>query len=150
MFSLEGKTAFITGGASGIGLAVARMLAAHGAQVAIADRVDGTALAAAIGGHFVSIDVSSEDSVCAALDAAADSSMALTDPKAPWKAPMGVRRAATITTGSLFMGFSSVRLEALRGRYFPVSGGYTQYSKALSRRSHCRFSKPPGPAHPAP
>ncbi len=70
MFSLEGKTAFITGGASGIGLAVARMLAAHGARVAIADRVDGTAQAAEIGGHYVSIDVASEDSVCAALDAA--------------------------------------------------------------------------------
>jgi NAD(P)-dependent dehydrogenase (short-subunit alcohol dehydrogenase family) len=35
--SFEGKTAFITGGASGIGLGIARVLAARGAQVVLAD-----------------------------------------------------------------------------------------------------------------
>ena len=35
--SFEGKVAFITGGASGIGLGIARVLAARGAQVVLAD-----------------------------------------------------------------------------------------------------------------
>ena len=35
---LSGKTAFITGGSSGIGLATARMFAAHGARVAVTGR----------------------------------------------------------------------------------------------------------------
>ena len=70
MFSLEGKTAFITGGASGIGLAVAKLMAAHGARVVIADRTDGEEEAAGFGGYYVAIDVSSEDSVARALDQA--------------------------------------------------------------------------------
>ena len=37
MFSLKGHTAIITGGANGIGLATARMLAETGANVVIAD-----------------------------------------------------------------------------------------------------------------
>jgi NAD(P)-dependent dehydrogenase (short-subunit alcohol dehydrogenase family) len=35
--SLEGKTAFVTGGASGIGLGIAKVLVARGAQVVLAD-----------------------------------------------------------------------------------------------------------------
>ncbi len=46
MEHLAGKTAFITGGASGIGLAMARAFLAEGMKVAIAD-VDGSALAEA-------------------------------------------------------------------------------------------------------
>ena len=70
MFNLEGKTAFVTGGASGIGLAVAKLMASHGASVVIADRADGNAIAAEFGGHYVALDVADEESVCAALDAA--------------------------------------------------------------------------------
>ena len=36
--TLDGRTAIVTGGASGIGLAVARLFAAEGCRVAIADR----------------------------------------------------------------------------------------------------------------
>ena len=36
-FNLSGKTAVITGGASGIGLAIARRFAAHGAAIEIID-----------------------------------------------------------------------------------------------------------------
>jgi 2-keto-3-deoxy-L-fuconate dehydrogenase len=46
-FSLAGKAAVITGGASGIGLAMARRFAAHGAAVEIMD-YDPAALAAAV------------------------------------------------------------------------------------------------------
>ena len=43
MKELAGKVAFVTGGASGIGLAIARSLSAAGMKVAIAD-IEGTAL----------------------------------------------------------------------------------------------------------
>ncbi len=39
MFSLQDKSAFVTGGASGIGLAVAKLMAAHGARVVLIDDV---------------------------------------------------------------------------------------------------------------
>jgi NAD(P)-dependent dehydrogenase (short-subunit alcohol dehydrogenase family) len=57
--SYEGRVALITGGAKGIGAAVARRLAGLGARIVIAD-VDvggGTALADEIGGTFIRCDV---------------------------------------------------------------------------------------------
>jgi 3alpha(or 20beta)-hydroxysteroid dehydrogenase len=61
---LDGKVAVITGGASGQGAAEARLFAAEGAQVVIADIQDelGGKLAAEIGGSaiFAHLDVSSE------------------------------------------------------------------------------------------
>ena len=58
--------AIVTGGASGLGGASARMLAAAGAQVIIFDMnaESGEALAAEIGGSFEQVDVSQPDSVC--------------------------------------------------------------------------------------
>ncbi len=62
MFKLNQKTALVTGGASGIGAAVATMFAEAGATVWIADRdeANGRALAAKVGGHFLRLDVASE------------------------------------------------------------------------------------------
>ncbi|MCI4439935.1 3-hydroxyacyl-CoA dehydrogenase [Tibeticola sp.] len=59
---IEGKVFIVTGGASGLGEGTARMLAAHGGKVVIADmQADkGQAVATAIGGAFVRCDVSSE------------------------------------------------------------------------------------------
>ena len=59
---IQGKVFIVTGGASGLGEGTARMLAAHGAKVVVADmQADkGQAVAAEINGHFVRCDVSSE------------------------------------------------------------------------------------------
>lgn len=70
MFTLEGKNAYITGGSSGIGRAVAEIFIAHGARVVIADIVDASEVAAQIGAVAVRCNVAEEDSVLASLQAA--------------------------------------------------------------------------------
>jgi NAD(P)-dependent dehydrogenase (short-subunit alcohol dehydrogenase family) len=59
---IQGKVFIVTGGASGLGEGTARMLAAKGARVVIADmQADkGQAVAQSIGGAFVRCDVSQE------------------------------------------------------------------------------------------
>jgi NAD(P)-dependent dehydrogenase (short-subunit alcohol dehydrogenase family) len=69
-----GRTAVVTGGGSGIGLATARRLAEEGARVVVAD-IDtgpGQAAAAEVGGLFVRTDVTSEAEVEALFAAAAE------------------------------------------------------------------------------
>ncbi len=70
----SGRTAVITGGGSGIGLATARRLAEEGARVVVADIDDtaGAAAAAEVGGLFVRTDVTSEEQVEALFAAAAE------------------------------------------------------------------------------
>lgn len=64
--------AVVTGGASGLGEATARMLAGEGVKVAILDRdaERGEAVAREIGGLFCQTDVTSEASIDAALEKA--------------------------------------------------------------------------------
>ncbi|MEI5676564.1 MULTISPECIES: SDR family NAD(P)-dependent oxidoreductase [unclassified Nocardioides] len=71
---IKGTSAIVTGGASGIGAAVARQLAAHGAIVVVADlqAEKGEALAAEIGGVFAQVDVTSTEQIAAAVKAAAE------------------------------------------------------------------------------
>ncbi len=71
---LEGKSVIVTGGASGLGAATARALAAAGARVTILDRdaAAGAALAGAIGGGFAPVDVTDEASVAQGVAAAKD------------------------------------------------------------------------------
>ena len=69
---LNGTAAIISGGASGLGAAVARRLAAAGATVVVADlnEEQGKAVAAETGGLFAKTDVADENSVTAAVEAA--------------------------------------------------------------------------------
>jgi len=68
--NIEGQVAVVTGGASGLGAATARHLAAEGAYVAILDHdgASAAALADAIGGLAVQLDVSDEGAVDAGLE----------------------------------------------------------------------------------
>ena len=69
---INGQAAVVTGGASGLGEATARALAAKGAKVAIFDRDadKGGQVAAEIGGVFCEVDVTSDEKVAAAFDKA--------------------------------------------------------------------------------
>ncbi len=70
---LNGTAAIVSGGASGLGEATARVLAAAGVTVVVADLNEdgGKRIADEIGGLFARTDVTDEASVQAAVDAAA-------------------------------------------------------------------------------
>jgi NAD(P)-dependent dehydrogenase (short-subunit alcohol dehydrogenase family) len=75
-FRLDGKAALVTGGAAGIGAAIAAAFAAKGARVAVVDRDEAGAARTAAGlaneGRGFSCDVANADSVHAAVDAVLD------------------------------------------------------------------------------
>jgi len=72
---ISGTTFIVTGGASGLGEATARMFSSHGAHVVIADlnAERGEALASEIGGRFSRCDVSSEADAAATVGVALES-----------------------------------------------------------------------------
>jgi NAD(P)-dependent dehydrogenase (short-subunit alcohol dehydrogenase family) len=74
MVKVEGVSAVVTGGASGLGAATARRLADKGARVLIADLQDdpGEAMADEVKGGFVHTDVTDTAQVTAAVAAAAE------------------------------------------------------------------------------
>ncbi|GAA3907553.1 SDR family NAD(P)-dependent oxidoreductase [Microbacterium invictum] len=71
---IAGSSALVTGGASGLGLATARRLAAAGAHVVIVDLPSsaGADIAAELGGTFAAADVVDSDQVGAAVSQAAE------------------------------------------------------------------------------
>lgn len=72
---INGATALVTGGGSGLGAATARQLTARGAKVAVLDlnKEHATKVADEIGGVAVIADVSSESSVSEAMKSATES-----------------------------------------------------------------------------
>ena len=72
--NLEGSSSIVTGGASGIGEACARQLAAAGSRVVVADLNEekGGAVASEIGGLFVKCNVASVEDAQAAVAAAVE------------------------------------------------------------------------------
>jgi NAD(P)-dependent dehydrogenase (short-subunit alcohol dehydrogenase family) len=62
---LAGKVAVVTGGASGIGLAAGKRMAAEGATIVVGDidPTTGKAVAEELGGLFIPVDVSDEEAV---------------------------------------------------------------------------------------
>ena len=91
---IAGKIAFVTGGASGLGLDIVRRFVAEGARVVIAD-IDvaaGEALAAELGQRFVKLDVSQE---------------------AQWRVDILVNNAGITTHGSI----EDLTLEAFRHEF---------------------------------
>src|SRR5262249_17155843 len=71
LFDLTGKIAAVIGGASGIGEAVARGAAEHGASVVVlgANGGGGRAVASPSGGSWAMLDIREADAVRGALDA---------------------------------------------------------------------------------
>ena len=69
---INGASAIVTGGASGIGAATARLLAAKGAKVVVADLQEdkGNAVATEIGGAFCKVDVTKTDDIMNAVEMA--------------------------------------------------------------------------------
>ena len=69
---ITGASAIVTGGASGIGAAVARLLSERGAQVVVADLQEdkGKELATEIGGAFARVDVTNTDDIISAVEMA--------------------------------------------------------------------------------
>ena len=69
---ITGASAIVTGGASGIGAASARLLAARGAKVVVADLQEdkGKELADEVGGAFCKVDVTKTDDIIEAVEMA--------------------------------------------------------------------------------
>jgi len=69
---ITGASAIVTGGASGIGAASARLLAARGAKVVVADLQEdkGKELADEVGGAFCKVDVTKTDEIIEAVEMA--------------------------------------------------------------------------------
>lgn len=69
---INGASAIVTGGASGLGAATCRLLTKRGAKVVVLDMNEdkGKALAAEIGGVFCKADVTNTDEVIAGVEAA--------------------------------------------------------------------------------
>ena len=118
---LDGIGALVAGGASGLGEATARELAARGARVAIADLNEerGSKLADELGGVFAAADVTDEEQVRAAVEAAGDMRLAVSCAGIGWAERTVSKRGAaqlqpfeTVVRVNLIGTFNVLRLAA--------------------------------------
>jgi NAD(P)-dependent dehydrogenase (short-subunit alcohol dehydrogenase family) len=118
---LDGIGALVAGGASGLGEATARELAARGARVTIADLDEerGGALADELGGAFVAADVTDESQVQAAVDAAEGMRLAVSCAGIGWAertvkrdGPAALQPFETVVRVNLIGTFNVLRLAA--------------------------------------
>jgi NAD(P)-dependent dehydrogenase (short-subunit alcohol dehydrogenase family) len=118
---IEGAGALVAGGASGLGAATARRLAAGGARVTIADlnAERGEALAAELGAGFAACDVTDADQVEAAVRAAGELRISVCCAGVGWAEKTAGRRGPhsfepfqTVITVNLIGTFNVLRLAA--------------------------------------
>src|ERR687897_86702 len=118
---LNGAGALVAGGASGLGEATARELAARGALVTIADLNEerGEVLASAIGGRFAKADVTEESEVQAAVEAAGELRLAVSCAGIGWAertvkkdGPAALQPFETVVRVNLIGTFNVLRLSA--------------------------------------
>jgi NAD(P)-dependent dehydrogenase (short-subunit alcohol dehydrogenase family) len=118
---LDGIGALVAGGASGLGEATARELAARGARVTIADLNEegGSALAAELGAAFAKADVTEEAQVEAAVASAGELRLAVSCAGIGWAertvgrdGPAALEPFATVVRVNLIGTFNVLRLAA--------------------------------------
>jgi NAD(P)-dependent dehydrogenase (short-subunit alcohol dehydrogenase family) len=118
---LEGIAALVAGGASGLGEATARELTARGAEVTIADLNEerGSALASELGAGFVKTDVTDEDQVKSAVEAAGGLRLAVSCAGIGWAertvgkdGPAALQPFETVVRVNLIGTFNVLRLAA--------------------------------------
>jgi NAD(P)-dependent dehydrogenase (short-subunit alcohol dehydrogenase family) len=118
---LEGIAALVAGGASGLGEATARELTARGARVTIADLNEerGSALASELGAGFVKTDVTDEDQVKSAVEAAGGLRLAVSCAGIGWAertvgkdGPAALQPFETVVRVNLIGTFNVLRLAA--------------------------------------
>src|SRR3954452_20841537 len=118
---LKGIGALIAGGASGLGEATARELAARGARETIADLNEerGRPLADELGGAFAQTDVTDEDQVRAAVEAAGEIRLAVSCAGIGWAertvkkdGPAALQPFETVVRVNLIGTFNVLRLSA--------------------------------------
>jgi NAD(P)-dependent dehydrogenase (short-subunit alcohol dehydrogenase family) len=118
---LNGIGALVAGGASGLGEATARELAARGARVTVADLNEerGAALAAEIGGTFAAADVTDEAQVQAAVESVEGLRLAVSCAGIGWAertvkrdGPAALQPFETVVRVNLIGTFNVLRLSA--------------------------------------
>ena len=118
---LAGRTALVTGAATGIGRAVAGALTAEGASVVLVDAKGGEAAAVELGGRFVHADVTRDEDVramigaCGMLDVLVNNAGGAPEPHYPDAAAEHWSHTLDLNLRSAMLA-TQLALEAMRGR----------------------------------